>query len=221
MTPYDVKRELKALYAPKNTAWALVDVPEQAFLAVDGAGDPNTAPAYARAVEALYAVAYTLKFAGKRDGRDFVVGPLEGLWWAADASVFTARAKDSWQWTMLVVLPDWITPEAVEDAKRAATAKKGLPGIADLRRLVLHEGPAAQALHIGSYDDEGPLLAQLHDEWLAEHDLTFGGAHHEVYLSDPRRTAPAKRRTVLRQPVRPIPRVVSATGAAAPPPPPA
>jgi len=200
---YDVKRELKALYAPKNTTWALVDVPEQKFLAIDGRGNPNTAPAYADAVAALYAVAYTLKFASKRDGgRDFVVAPLEGLWWSDTPANFTThRAKDTWQWTMLISLPDWITTAAVEDARATALAKKKQPAIADVRHHTLHEGLSAQALHVGSYDDEGPLLASLHDEWLPAQGLRETGVHHEIYLSDPRRTDPAKLKTVLRQPV--------------------
>ncbi|MEU4803837.1 GyrI-like domain-containing protein [Actinosynnema sp. NPDC023587] len=202
MPPYDLKRELKEFYAPKNTTWALVDVPEQRFIAVDGSGNPNTAPAYVAAVEALYAVAYTLKFAAKHDGRDFVVGPLEGLWWADDPAAFTVGAKDSWHWTLLLAQPDWITPEAVEEAARTAAAKKKLPAIGDVRRLTLHEGLSAQTLHVGPYDDEAPLLAELHDRFLAAHGLDFGGVHHEVYLGDPRRTEPAKLKTVLRQPVR-------------------
>ncbi|MEV0679244.1 GyrI-like domain-containing protein [Actinosynnema sp. NPDC050436] len=202
MPPYDVKRALKEFYAPKNTTWALVEVPEQRFIAISGTGDPNTAPAYAEAVQALYAVAYTLKFAAKREGRDFVVGPLEGLWWADDPAAFTVGAKNSWHWTLLIAQPDRTTPAEVEDAVRAAAEKKGLPAIADVRRLALHEGRSAQALHLGPYDDEAPLLADLHDRFLAEHGLTFGGLHHEVYLGDPRRTEPAKLRTVLRQPVR-------------------
>ena len=104
---YDVKREHKDLYAPRNTTWTLLDVPELTYLAVDGRGDPNTSPAYAAAVEALYAVAYTLKFATRQETGDFVVGPLEGLWWHEDPTVFTARAKESWNWTMLLHLPDW------------------------------------------------------------------------------------------------------------------
>jgi hypothetical protein len=199
---YDVKRELKRLYAPKNTDWALVDVPEQQFLAVDGRGDPNTSPDYARAVEALYTVAYAVKFASKRAGRDLVVAPLEGLWWADDPEVFTTRAKDSWHWRMLISQPDWITEDAVEEAKRVASAKKDLPTIADVRRHVLHEGTSAQVLHIGPYDDEGPVLARLHGEWLRANGLRMTGPHHEVYVGDPRRTEPAKLRTVLRQPVR-------------------
>ncbi|MEV1119525.1 GyrI-like domain-containing protein [Actinosynnema sp. NPDC049800] len=200
---YDVKRELKQLYAPKNTDWALVDVPEQQFIAVDGRGDPNTSAEYADAVQALYSVAYTIKFASKREGRDLVVAPLEGLWWADDPAVFTARAKDSWHWRMLISQPDWITEEAIEDAKRVGSAKKELPAVDGLRREVLHEGTSAQVLHIGSYDDEGPVLARLHDEWLQANGLRMTGLHHEVYVGDPRKTAPEKLRTVLRQPVRP------------------
>ncbi|WP_447007918.1 GyrI-like domain-containing protein [Saccharothrix isguenensis] len=202
MTPYDVKRELKALYAPKNRDWALVDVPPQQFIAVAGRGDPNTAPEYARAVEALYSVAYALKFASKRAGRDFVVGPLEGLWWSDDPAVFTAREKDSWQWRMLISQPDWITARDVEEAREATSAKKKLPTIAEVRHEELAEGTCAQVLHIGSYDDETPVLAALHNDYLAANDLEMTGLHHEVYIGDPRRTEPAKLRTVLRQPVR-------------------
>lgn len=199
---YDVKRALKQFYAPKNTDWALVDVPEQRFIAIDGRGDPNTSAEYARAVEALYSVAYAIKFASKRAGRDLVVAPLEGLWWADDPEVFTTRAKDSWHWRMLISQPDWITGDLVEEAKQTVAAKKALPTVADVRHEVLHEGLSAQALHIGSYDDEGPALARLHDEWLAANGLRMAGLHHEVYVGDRRRVEPAKLRTVLRQPVR-------------------
>jgi len=202
-TTFDIKRTQRDLYAPKNTTWDIVDVPEQQFIAVDGAGNPNTAPAYAHAVEALYSVAYTLKFAGKKAGRDFVVAPLEGLWWAEDYEAFTSRAKDSWNWTMLICLPPWITEDMVEDAKATAGAKKHLPAISTLRHLTLHEGRSAQLLHIGSYDDEAPVLHELHHSYLGAHGLRPTGMHHEIYLSDPRRTAPEKLKTVLRQPVEP------------------
>ncbi|MEV7088816.1 GyrI-like domain-containing protein [Streptomyces sp. NPDC093085] len=206
MAPYDVKRERKEFYAPKNRTWAVVDVPEQRFIAVDGAGNPNTAPAYADAVQALYAVAYTLKFAAKRrpDGNsngDFVVAPLEGLWWADRPEAFTSGAKDTWSWTMLIAMPSWITGEMVAEARRTALAKKKLPAISGLRHLTLHEGPSAQVLHIGSYDDEAPVLHELHHTYLAANGLRPTGLHHEIYLSDPRRTAPEKLKTVLRQPV--------------------
>lgn len=202
MTRYDIKRELKQCYAPRNRDWALVDVPAQRFIAVDGSGDPNTSAAYARAVEALYTVAYTIKFASKRTlDRDLVVGPLEGLWWSDRPEVFTARDKDAWQWRMLISQPDWITEDFIDDAKQTALAKKGLPAIADVRYEPMHEGLCAQVLHIGPYDDEGPILAELHGEYLAANNLRMTGHHHEVYLGDPRRSAPAKLRTVLRQPV--------------------
>ena len=193
--PYDVKKELKQLYAPKNRDWELVDVPPQRFLAVDGQGNPNTAESYARAVEALYSVAYMLRQSG---GEKFVVGPLEGLWWADDPAVFTARAKDSWHWTMLIPLPPWIDGHAVDEARESVRRKKNLDGV---RIEELAEGRCAQALHIGSYDDEGPLLARLHHEYLAAQGLRPRGHHHEVYLGDPRRVEPAKLKTVLRQPV--------------------
>ncbi|MDT0346470.1 GyrI-like domain-containing protein [Streptomyces litchfieldiae] len=199
---YDIKRELRRCYAPANTDWALVEVPAQQFFAIDGRGDPNTSADYARAVEALYSVAYTIKFTSKRTlGRDFVVGPLEGLWWSDDPEVFTTRAKDAWHWRMLISRPDWITDDLFKEAKRAALAKKGLTAIADLRGETLHEGTSAQLLHIGPYDDEGPALARLHHEYLAANNLRVTGHHHEIYLSDPRRTEPAKLRTILRQPV--------------------
>ena len=207
---YDVKREYPQLYAPSAKEFAIVDVPPMRFLAVDGHGDPNTAASYREAVQALYGIAYTVKFASKRGlGRDFVVAPLEGLWWAQDPRAFAARQKRDWNWTMLIALPDWIDEDAISDAVavvRAKAAKAGdtpNPALDLLRLERVHEGTSAQILHVGSYDDESPTLARLHDEWMPQHGLTFNGPHHEVYLSDPGRTAPEKLKTVLRQPVRP------------------
>ncbi|MFC7330883.1 GyrI-like domain-containing protein [Marinactinospora rubrisoli] len=203
MTPYDVKRAHRDLYAPKNTTWALVDVPEQRFIAVDGSGDPNTSHTYTRAVEALYSTAYAIKFAGKRAGRDLVVAPLEGLWWADDWAAFTVRAKETWRWTMMISQPGWVTEETVEEAKQAVSAKGRPTDVSGVHLKTLHEGRCAQVLHVGPYDDEAALLAELHHEYLDANGLTYSGLHHEIYLSDPRRTAPAKLRTILRQPVRP------------------
>jgi len=200
--PYDVKRDLRAVYAPTNRDWASMTVPPQRFLAVDGSGDPNSAPAYVEAVEALYAVAYTVKFAGKRAGRDSVVGPLEGLWYADDLAVFTARDKAAWSWTMLISLPGWVSDAQVEEAVAAARLKKkSLPGLDRVRIESLDEGLCMQLLHVGSYDDEAPALARLHGEVLPAEGLRERGRHHEVYLSDPRRVAPEKLKTVVRQPV--------------------
>ncbi|GGI43881.1 hypothetical protein BCL57_000183 [Agromyces flavus] len=200
----DLKRIYRELYAPSARDFTLVEVPPMRYLAIDGHGDPNTAPAYAEAVEALYAVAYAVKFRSKRElGRDFVVGPLEGLWRADDPATFVTREKSAWDWTMLIAQPDWIDEALVADAIAAARAKGDRPGLDLVELRELDEGSAVQILHLGSYDDEGPTLARLHDEWMPQHGLTFAGDHHEIYLSDPRRTAPEKLKTVLRQPVRP------------------
>ncbi|AWB87739.1 GyrI-like domain-containing protein [Mycetocola zhujimingii] len=203
MDKYDVKVALKELYSPSPKDFSVVDVPRMQYLAIDGHGDPNTSPEYAAAIEALYPVAYALKFASKKElGRDFVVAPLEGLWRADDPVVFTQRQKDAWDWTMMISLPDWITAEMTDAAITATKTKKGIPAVDQLRLLDLTEGTSVQILHIGSYDDEAPTLARLHHEYLPANGLTFNGDHHEIYLSDPRRTAPEKLKTILRQPVR-------------------
>lgn len=197
----DLRRELKALYAPPKGKVVLVDVPAISFLMVDGAGDPNSAPAYREALEALYAVAYTLKFAMKASGRDFAVGVLEGLWWADDQAVFLTGDRAAWRWTMMIAVPDFVTPEAVDAAKAKAAARKDLPAAARLRLESFHEGTAVQTLYLGPYSAEGPTIAGLHAhiEGLGKR---LHGKHHEIYLSDPRRTAPEKLKTVIRQPFR-------------------
>jgi len=194
---YDIKKALPALYAPKHGGFHVVDVPEITFLMVDGHGDPNTSPAYTEAVTALYTLSYAVRAIAKTDlGRVHTVGPLEGLWSADDPAVFVTREKSAWDWTMMISQPAWITPDVVEAAMRR---KKAVDGV---RFASYAEGRSVQVLHVGSYDDEAPVLAALHREYLPEHGLTFNGRHHEIYLSDPRRTAPEKLRTILRQPVR-------------------
>jgi len=201
---YDLKRAHRELYAPSAKDFVVVDVPPMTYLAVDGSGDPNTAPEYADAIEAIFSVAYAVKFRSKKAlGRDFVVGPLEGLWRADDPAAFVTRDKSSWSWTMLIAQPEWIDDEIVTGAIAAVRAKGEKVALDRLRLERLHEGTSVQILHVGSYDDEAPTLARLHDEWMPQHGLAFNGDHHEIYLSDARRTAPAKLRTVLRQPVRP------------------
>nr|WP_205708918.1 GyrI-like domain-containing protein [Kineococcus siccus] len=192
------------MYAPPRGEFALVEVPPVPVLAVDGRGDPNTAPGYAAAVEALYTTAYTLKAAAKRaGGRPFVVAPLEGLWRAGDSTAFTRRDKAAWAWTMLVTLPPWTTPQDVEAARSAAAQRTSRAALDLVQHRTLHEGLCLQTLHVGPYDDEGPVLARLHDTVMPARGLTFNGDHHEIYLGDPRRSAPERLRTVLRQPVRP------------------
>lgn len=204
MQKVDLRKELKEFYAPSGKDFAVVDVPPLDFLMVDGEGDPNTAPAYREAVEALYAVSYAVKFASKKElERDYGVAPLEGLWTAADPAAFVTRAKDAWRWTMMILQPPWITAEIVERAVAATARKKDLPALPLLRFERYHEGLSVQILHIGSYDDEGPTLRRLHEEYMPAHGFDFAGPHHEIYLSDPRRTTPERLKTILRQPVRP------------------
>jgi hypothetical protein len=205
MEKYDVKKTYKQLYSPPRDAFAVVEVPEFRYLAIDGKGDPNTSDAYADAVAALYGTAYTLKFASKRTlDRDFVVAPMEGLWRADDPAVFLTREKSAWEWTMMIGQPEWITEEMVVAAAGQAAAKHPNPAFADLRLVSFAEGLCVQTLHIGSYDDETPVLQRLHEHYLPHNKLTFNGDHHEIYLSDARRTAPAKLKTILRQPVKPV-----------------
>jgi len=200
---YDVKKAHRALYAPPKDEFTVVEVPALHYLTVDGHGDPNTAPEYVHAVEALYGVAYAVKFAAKKAlGQDSVVGPLEGLWRAKDPSVFLTRRKEEWDWTMMISQPDWVTEEMVQDAVASTAKKKDNPALAKLRLRTLEEGKCVQILHLGPYDDETPTLDRLHREYLPGHGLTFNGDHHEIYLSDPRRTTPEKLKTVLRQPVK-------------------
>ncbi|MFI2753733.1 GyrI-like domain-containing protein [Cellulomonas sp. P22] len=201
MQTYDVKKALPELYAPKPGDFQVVDVPEMAFLMVDGHGDPNTSDAYRDAIEALYTASYAVRAVGKTQlERVHTVGPLEGLWSAADPAAFAARDKSAWDWTMMIVQPDWITPEIVQEALVSAR-KKRLPALDLVRFERYAEGRSVQILHVGSYDDESPTLERLHQEYLPAHGLTFAGRHHEIYLSDARKTEPAKLRTVLRQPV--------------------
>lgn len=169
---------------------------------IDGEGDPNTATAYTEAIEALYATSYAIKFMSKREhDKDYVVAPLEGLWYADDPSIFTKKDKDSYKWTMMIMQPRWVTPEMVETAFELTSKKKALPSLPKLRFEAYSEGTCLQLLHIGSYDDEAPKLASLHNEYMPKHSLSFNGHHHEIYLGDPRKAAPEKLKTILRQPV--------------------
>lgn len=199
----DFKRTLTS-YRARSGVFDEVEVPELRYLMIDGQGDPNTSPEYTAALEALYPVAYKLKFASRRElGRDYVVPPLEGLWWSDDmASFTTARDKSRWRWTLMLMVPDWLGRNAFDGAVAAASGKGAPERIGDVRFESLGEGRCVQTLHLGSYDDEGPVLEAMHAH-IAASGLRMTGRHHEIYLSDPRRTAPEKLRTILRQPVAP------------------
>lgn len=194
----DLKKELAA-YRAKRGTFEIVYVPPQRYLMIDGHGDPN-GPAYAEAIATLFPVAYKLKFLSKAEAdRDYVVMPLEALWWSADMDSFTtARDKSQWDWTAMILTPDWITDDQFT---RAVAAAAGAPRLDALRLETLTEGLCVQTLHLGSFDDEGPVLEAMHHSFLPDHALVRTGKHHEIYFSDVRRTAPEKLRTILRQPV--------------------
>jgi hypothetical protein len=190
---------------PSPRDFIRVDVRPMLYLMVDGEGDPNTVPEYRDAVEALYSVSYPLKFASQRElGRDYVVPPLEGLWWASEMEAFITRDKGSWLWTMMIMVPDWISQEMADRQIIESRCKKSLLCLDRIRTETLSEGHSVQIMHIGSYDDEAPVLARLHHEYMPEHGLEFNGKHHEIYIGDPRKTAPQRLKTVLRQPVKKI-----------------
>jgi hypothetical protein len=208
MAPFDIVKLHKPLYSPSAKHPAIVEVPALAFLMVDGRGDPGTSEAYHEALEALYGVAYTLKFSLKKADaeRDFKVAPLEGLWWtdaAAPTMAELQRDRDSWNWTMMIAVPDEITADEVTAAARAAARRKELAAAQLVRLERLEEGLAAQLLHVGPYAEEEPTIARLHEFVIAQ-GYELRGRHHEIYLGDPRRTAPERLKTVLRHPVREV-----------------
>lgn len=204
MTKVDLKRTIPSYRAPRG-AFEVVEVPPLRYLMVDGHGDPNTTAQYADAVAALFGTAYRLKFLSKTElGRDYVVMPLEGLWWSDDMATFTtSRDKSRWSWTMMILVPEWIEEVHVERARRAAAEKGDSAALGSLRLGDLAEGTCVQTLHVGSYDDEAPVLADMHERFIPAHGLRMTGRHHEIYLTDPRRSAPERLRTILRQPVEP------------------
>jgi len=201
MEKIDFKKQLKELYLPTDQDFTLVDVPVMKFVMIDGEGSPD-GDAYTQAVQWLFSVIYPIKFiAKKKMGKDFVAPPLECLWWADDMEDFISGNKDKWKWRAMIVTPDWVTDDMFEEA--VAKAEKKLGEVPNSLRLESYaEGKSAQIMHVGPYSAEAPTLARLHQQFLPENGLTPHGYHHEIYLNDPRRVAPEKLKTVLRQPVR-------------------
>lgn len=204
MSKIDFKKEWKHLYRPSAKQFSVVDVPPMNFLMIDGEGNPNTSQAYQDALTTLFATAFAVKFLSKKQlDRDYVVPPLEGLWWAEDMSVFSVNAdKDVWQWTMMIMTPEWVTNEMVDEAVEQTRQKKNPPALEKLRLEAYHEGRSVQIMHIGPYSAEGPTLQRMHGEFIPQNGYAEAGKHHEIYLSDVRKTAPEKLKTVLRQPVK-------------------
>ena len=197
----DIKKQHKQLFAPKREPH-LVDVPKFQYLMIDGEGTPE-GTAFQDAIAALYSTAYTTKFALKKAGReDFVVPPLEALWWADDEAAFEENRRDEWQWTLMVILPDHVSDEDLRGTLAELEKKGKLTDVhGRMRTEVLEEGQAVQCLYVGPYDSMGDTISAM-QEFAESKGLEFAGKHHDVYLSDPRRTAPEKLKTVLRRPVR-------------------
>jgi hypothetical protein len=194
----DVFREKKDEYAAPREP-RLVRVTRGRYLAVTGSGAPASPP-FQDAIGALYGVAYTVKMAGKRSGRDFKVAPLEGLWWVDRGPMPPARAED-WRWTLVIRVPDFVGAKDLR-AAAATLAERGRgDGARRVKLATLSEGTCVQALHVGPYDAEAPTLEKM-EAVARRNGWTFDGKHHEIYLSDPRRVPPARLRTILRHPVK-------------------
>jgi hypothetical protein len=201
MNRIDLKKDLKNLYQASAKDVVLVDVPAMNYLMVNGEGDPNTAPAYADAVEVLFMVSYALKFMVKKGALaiDYGVMPLEGLWWTDDMSKFSATDKSNWKWTAMIMQPAFVTPELVAQAIADVKEKKNPRAIAKIRLASFAEGRCAQILHVGPFSEEGPTIEKVH-RFIAER-ARLSGKHHEIYLSDIRKADPSKWKTIIRQPM--------------------
>lgn len=201
MEKVDLKKQLKHLYQPSAKEVVEVEIPAMNYLMVDGEGDPNTSQAYADAIEALFSVAYAVKFMLKKGEAavDYAVMPLEGLWWADDMAQFTTADKSNWKWTMMIAQPPFVTREDVEHAIADVAKRKNPAAIARLRFASLTEGRCAQIMHIGPFSEEGPTVEKLH-RFIEAIGLRTG-KHHEIYLSDIRKANPSKWKTIVRQPM--------------------
>jgi hypothetical protein len=198
----DFKHELIEFYGPRSEP-VIVNVPDLNFLMIDGTGDPNTSSEFSHAIEALYSIAYTAKFTIKRtsEGVDYVVMPLEGQFWVPNMSAFSTDDKSTWKWTLMIMQPDAVTSKVFAEVRETAHQRKTeLDAMARVRLERFAEGLAAQVVHTGPYDAEGPTVARLH-AFIEDQGYSRTGRHHEIYLSDPNRAAPEKMKTIVRQPI--------------------
>jgi hypothetical protein len=202
METIDLKKELKHFYNASAKEVALVDVPTMNFLMVDGSGDPNTSQGYAEAIEALFAVSYTVKFMVKKGelAIDYGVMPLEGLWWADDMTTFSPDDKSNWKWRAMIMQPTFITSDLIECGVAEVKKKKSLAAISKVRFASWSEGECAQIMHIGPFSEEGPTIEKLH-RFIDASNRQRTGKHHEIYLSDIRKADPKHWKTIIRQPM--------------------
>ncbi|MDW5548745.1 GyrI-like domain-containing protein [Methanosarcina sp.] len=207
MPGIDLKKENKELYNPSAKEVSIVDVPEMSFLMIDGEGDPNISQEYQDSIEALFSVSYKVKFISKKENsQDYVVMPLEGLWWVENPKEFTVQDKSCWKWTAMIRQPDFITKDVIKEAVQEVEKKKKLPAFSRIKFQRLHEGLSSQIMHIGPYSQEGPTVKKLHN-FIEEKGYEFNGSlpgekHHEIYISNTLRTKPEKLKTIIRQPMK-------------------
>jgi hypothetical protein len=197
----DFKKTLKQLYNPSKKGFHIIEVPAMYFLMVDGKGDPNNSTEYQLAIDALYSMSYGIKFTLKSQGYDHVIPPLEGLWWMEDMNEFSRENIARWEWTMMIMQPEWVGPETVERVRTDQIKKKGNLLLEKVGYQQYSEGLAVQTLYIGAYADEAPVIAEMHS-FIKNNAYHTNGKHHEVYLSDVRKTPVEKLQTILRQPIR-------------------
>ena len=202
MSKIDYKKELKHLYRPSAKKVEAVDVPRMNFLMIDGKGDPSTSQEFKDAIGVLYPLSYTLKFMIKKGGIgvDYGVLPLEGLWWADDMSSFVDDRREHWQWTLMIMQPELVTEQMVQEANAQVLKKKNPVSLPLVRFESFEEGKVAQILHVGPFSEEGPSVEKVH-AFIEESGSQRRGKHHEIYLSDIRRTAADNLRTIIRQPM--------------------
>jgi hypothetical protein len=197
----DLKKDLKQFYTASADTISIVEVPPLHFLKAEGQGDPNTSPAFQQATETLFRLSYTLKFMLKKEqGLDWTVMPLEALWCADDMAPFAEDRRDEWKWTLMILQPDLVTKESVALASELAQNKKNAPPLYATTFGRHTDGQSAQIRHAGSYA-EAPATIERLNRFIREKGYHFAGKHHEIYLIDHRRTAPAKLKTILRQPI--------------------
>jgi hypothetical protein len=199
----DYRKELKQLYYAPAKNPEIVDVPRMNFLMIDGEGDPNTTERFKRSVEALFGLSYTLKFLIKKSKMqiDYGVMPLEGLWWADDMTAFRTGKKDLWKWTAMIMQPEHVTRDLFLEAREQFEKKKDPSLSSEVEFRPFLEGKSAQIMHIGPFSEEGPTIEKLH-EFIEASGFKLSGKHHEIYLSDLRRSAPEKWKTIIRQPMK-------------------
>ncbi|WP_315116479.1 GyrI-like domain-containing protein [uncultured Clostridium sp.] len=202
MGKIDFKKEFKELYNPSSKEIQIVNMPKLNYLMTDGTGNPNTSQEYKEAIEALFSVSYAIKFMIKKGATavDYGVLPLEGLWWIDNMEDFSTKNKDIWNWTALIMQPEFVDEDLVHTALEEVTRKKNLPSVSKIRFKSIEEGLVAQVMYIGPYSEEAPTIERLHN-YIDEMGYIKVGKHHEIYLNDARRTAPEKLKTILRQPI--------------------